>query len=86
MENKIPWIAETARDSTCAHTVDGKPCGKPAVCVIEWKRGRLAITDGEQTGDLGRGIASLWIPICELHKEAYPDHDGFELDGPAKLS
>jgi len=49
------------------------------------KQGKLSQLD---TGDkmMGRGVGSIYLPVCEMHRANYPDHDGFELDGKTKLS
>ena len=63
---------------TCEHKTNGVRCGKPAVCIIKTKEGKLLQTDEAHTG-MGRGVGSLWLPICEFHKENYPDHEGMSL-------
>jgi hypothetical protein len=62
----------------CEHETNGKKCGRKAVCVIQVKRG--AITQKSADGEaMGRGVGSLWLPICTRHKIKYPDHEGFAL-------
>ena len=77
MEKKKKEIAEAFVEAVnhpkCTHEVGGVECGLPAVCVIKTHAGKL-------------GMGSLWESICTLHKGAYPDHEGFELDGSQKLS
>lgn len=52
-------------------------CGQPAVCVIKTKEGKIS---QEIPGDkMGRGVASQWVPICQMHKALYPDYDGMDL-------
>ena len=63
----------------CSYKVGGQHCGNLAVCVILVKQGRLRVeNDANET--MGRGVGSLYVPVCELHKQNYPDHEGFELE------
>jgi hypothetical protein len=62
----------------CAHQVDGHDCGKPAVCAIKVQEGKLSMLD-QHDETMGRGVASKWIPVCAMHKDKYPDHEGFDL-------
>jgi hypothetical protein len=60
----------------CEHKVDGVACGKEAVCVVLAKQGRL---DPSHDQTMGRGVGSLYLPVCELHKRDYPGRYWFEL-------
>jgi hypothetical protein len=73
----------------CEHKVDGVECWEPAVAVILIHRGRLLQVDpskDELSRNMGRGVGSTYLPVCKVHRENYPDHEGFELDGKTKLS
>lgn len=69
-------------EKLCEHPIDkNNPptlCGKPATCAIKTHEGKLVLQDTEQDG-IARGVGSLWQPICALHRDNYPDHEGFEL-------
>lgn len=62
----------------CGHKTQGIECGQPAVCAIVINKGRLSLKS--ETGDeMGRGVGSTYLPVCDLHKANYPDHEGIEL-------
>lgn len=90
MNADLEWSKEagTWTMPNCSHKVDGVECGKPAVCVIKIQGDRLTQLDGNDT--IGRGIGSTYAPICQFHKQFYPDHEGFDLkaetDESPKLS
>ena len=66
-------------DKFCEHkTSSGVQCGKLAVALIKLKEGRVTQLDTEGW-EIGRGVGSQWIPVCQEHVSAYPDHDGFDL-------
>lgn len=54
----------------------GQKCGMPATAVVKAKAGTLS----HDTGDgMGRGVGSVYIPVCLGHERMFPDHDGFRL-------
>lgn len=66
---------------TCEYRAptDEVVCGMPAVCVIKYKVGKLTALDDENK-EMGRGVGSRWVAICEHHKNKFPDCEGFDLN------
>lgn len=62
----------------CAHPLEGRECGQPAVAIVKVKQGKLTQQDRDQT--IGRGVGTLWLPICEMHIASYPDYDGQRIE------
>jgi len=65
--------------ATCEHKVGETVCGKDAVAAVKIKQGRLHQEAFHPTRDMGWGIGSSYLPVCQEHIAAYPDHEGFDL-------
>lgn len=81
----LPALEWSERESTwilpgCNHIVAGEECGKPGVAIIKLMTGSLFRVQAPEGDNLGRGVGSRWIVVCEDHKDNYPDLDGIELD------
>lgn len=62
----------------CSHKIDGIACGKPGVAAIKIRQGNIHCL-GPKQEDMGRGVGSLWIVVCDQHIASYPDHEGMFL-------
>ena len=64
----------------CAHRIDGELCGQQAVAAVKLEETPVEHVDGlEPRGHKGWDFACHYLPVCQQHIAAYPDHDGFDF-------
>ena len=64
----------------CAYRTDDVLCGMQAVAAVKLHESKVQQADGLQPkGEAGWGFLCHYLPVCQEHIGAYPDHDGFDF-------